>query len=112
MDLSPVVGLDEVLGACTPPDVVSGFQSLPDPTGRVYFDEIDRCPLALIDPSSPGSESSWLDDVGDAWRLVKIGAPSSWLTQNPTPLLSDGVVVLDSQIESAGAWRARKDEDW
>jgi len=112
VELSRVIGIDEIFGACTPPDVVTMFQSRPDPSGRVYFYEVDRCPLAQVDPDSPASEPSWIDEVGDALRLVNIRAPDSWLPADPTPCLADGVVVLNSQIESASAWRTRKDEDW
>jgi hypothetical protein len=112
VELGPVVGLDTIFGASIPADVAGIFQSEPDESGRVYFYEVDRCPLASIDPRSPEASQGWIDDVADASRLIRIGAPGGWLPDRPTAALTDGVVVLESQIEAASAWRSKNNEDW
>lgn len=95
-----------------PSDVFEAYLDFVDEDGIPHYFEVDFCPLAMVDHTAPGFDPGPLADIMAASRSIAAGVPDSWVLQNPTDALTEGVVLLKSEVDSAAHFRMSKDEDW
>ena len=74
--------------------------------------EISRCPLAQVDPLSPGYAPGWLVEVYEQSQAIAAKLPAHWMIQDPSPMLIDSVSLLRSEVERAGLYKSENNEDW
>ena len=112
VDLPPVVPVEALLGVGVPERVASIFRGNPDEFGFFDHDEVQRCPLAFVDPGSPHYDPSWLGEALEVSRGISAGIPEKWHPDNPTEVLAESVVIIRAEVEQAAAYRSEKSEEW
>ena len=112
IEVGRVVPVDVILGDEMPSDVLAQFEGDRDASGRPDVLEVDRCPLAMVDPKSPAFGEGWLGAVSDVARGIAGDFPASWLPSDPTPALTDGVLVLRAASDAASRKRADEKGTW
>ena len=112
VDMPPVLPIENILGVGVPDRVAAMFRGEPDQFGFFDHDEVQRCPLSMVDTASPYYDADWLGEVVDVARAINAELPDKWLPDDPTPLLLDGLIQIRSESDQAAAWRAEKSEEW